>query len=290
MVGYREKLLNLILKANPEVALNPPMGPSGDRQKYAPLDRAIKQSLNRIKSQAVSADGGRVDYPALAGSAVYQEHRKLVSQLGNFDLRSLPTREEKLAFWINLYNTLVVDAVIQMQVKNSVTESWLGILGFFQKAAYCVGGYRFSLTDIEHGILRTNSGFPYFPGPHFSPSDPRRSAMIEILDPRIHFALNCASKACPPIAVYTPDKIDQQLDLAAATFINADSHLDLKKREISISKIFRWYRVDFGGKDGIVQTLEKYLLIPRGSTSRGVVPGDFRISYHAYDWGLNQLV
>jgi hypothetical protein len=228
-----------------------------------------------------------VNYSRLAQSRSYQEHKQLVSRLNTFDYHSLISRESRLAFWINLYNALVLDAVIQEKITSSVTESWLGMMSFFQKAAYLISGDRFSLTDIEHGILRANSGFPYLPGPHFSSRDPRRLGLIEPMDSRIHFALNCASNSCPPIGVYSPEFIDQQLDLAALSFINADSVLDLANQTISVSMIFRWYQIDFGGKSGIFKTLEKYLELPEGEGRQPLNLSGFRLKFHPYDWGLN---
>lgn len=288
-IDYREKYLNRILRVNPDAVLNSPETSGGEVPGSSSLDREIKESLNRIKADAISPDGRQVDYSSIANSHSYLEYRKLVSLLGEFDFRSLSSRDEKLVFWINLYNTLVIDAVIQAKIQGSVTESWLGVMGFFQKAAYLVGGERFSLTDIEHGVLRANRGFPYFPGPHFSPNDPRKGAVINSLDPRIHFALNCASNSCPPIGVYSPGQINQQLDLAARNFINTESTVDLEKQEISASRIFLWYRADFGGIAGVLSILEKYLEIPGEKGWKQENLSDFRLKYHSYDWGLNKL-
>ncbi len=113
--------------------------------------------------------------------------------------------------------------------------------------------------------------------------------MIDVLDPRIHFAPNCTSNSCPSIGVYIPDMIDQQLDLAARSFINADTVLDLKKSEISISRIFSWYAVDFGGKAGILQSLEKYLVLPERTYQYKATLSNLALRYHPYDWGLNKL-
>ncbi|MCJ7733752.1 MAG: DUF547 domain-containing protein [Anaerolineales bacterium] len=196
----------------------------------------------------------------------------LADQLGTFSINSLVSLQEKRAFWINLYNALVIDAVIQENIRDSVTESWLGVLSFFQKATYWVNGSRFSLSDIEHGVLRGNRGFPYFPGSHFEDSDPRLLTVIEPIDPRIHFALNCASNSCPPINFYTQGDLDNQLDMAARNFINQDLHLKKDQMKISISKIFYWYKIDFGGLDGIVPFLEQYhetLSLANGSKITG---------------------
>ena len=286
---WREILLAWILRLDPGAVLNSPQGSRIELHGRGALDREIKASLNQIKAEAISTDGSQVDYSHLASSAIYQEFRTLVDHLSGFEYRSLSSREEKLAFWINLYNALVVDAVIQENVKQSVTESWLGILSFFEKAAYRVGGERFSLTDIEHGVLRANRGFPYFPGPHFSTRDSRREAVITDLDPRIHFALNCASRSCPPIGVYTSERIDQQLDLAARSFINGDTKIDPQKKELSVSRIFAWYKNDFGGNQGIIHILYKYLDSLPDLGRKEEILASYQLRFRSYDWGLNRL-
>ena len=254
---------------------------------YASPAEELKRTLNQIKAEAITSDGLESDYKAILPSQTYSQYRSLTSELANFDYLVLKAPDEQMAFWINLYNALVIDAVIQAKVQKSVTESWLGILGFFQKAAYLINGQRFSLTDIEHGVQWANRGFPYFPGPHFAVNDPRSGAVLEGLDPRIHFALNCASRSCPPIGVFHPDQLYLQLDLAARSFINADSVIDYERKTISISRFFRWYAVDFGGKNGVINLLTRYLKVPENGRP---VPGQFekfRLIYHPYDWGLN---
>ena len=230
-----------------------------------------------------------MDYQKLIRDPHYDTYREFVGDLQDFDYRTLTSKEERMSFWINLYNSLVIDAVIQENIQKSVTESRLGILAFFQKAAYRVNNTRFSLTDIEHGVLRENRGFPYFPEPHFASTDPRLEAVIQSFDPRIHFALNCASNSCPPIAVYTPEKLDGQLDLAALNFINNDLSVNPDRKVITISRIFSWYQNDFGRKKGILSLLERYiqekdtkLWLPKNQTS-------IRIQYYPYDWGLNKI-
>jgi hypothetical protein len=188
-----------------------------------------------------------------------REYRDLTSQLHFLDLNTLDNRYERLAFWINLYNALVIDAIIQFGILSSVTEKPLGVLSFFQRAAYIINEQRFSLTDIEHGILRGNRGFPYFPGVHFESTDPRKVSVIPAFDPRIHFVLNCASKSCPPIGVYSPDRLDVQLDLASRSFINMDMDVDKVRKTISLSSIFRWYKNDFSERLGILEFLIQYV-------------------------------
>ena len=147
----REKILNRGLRVDPNVILNPQKFSIKGISGGSTLATDIKASLNQIISLAMT-ETGKMDYQKLGRDPLYQSFRELVGGLQNFDFHILSTREEKLAFWINLYNALVIDAVIQEKIQNSVTESWLGLLAFFQKAAYRVNGLRFSLTDIEHGI------------------------------------------------------------------------------------------------------------------------------------------
>jgi len=83
--------------------------------------------------------------------------------------------------------------------------------------------------------------------------------MIEKVDPRIHFALVCGSKSCPPIGVYEEEKIDQQLDLVSAGFINSDEvMIDKERNKLRLSKIFKWYEGDFGGKKELVDFIIRY--------------------------------
>ena len=287
-VKGREKILNRVLRVDPKVILNSrkfsPKGISGNSS----LAGDIKTSLNQLKSLAIT-EKGKVDYQKLVGDPLYQSFRELVGEIQDFDFHNLSTREEKLAFWINLYNALVIDAVIQEKIQDSVTESWLGILAFFQKASYQVSGLRFSLTDIEHGVLRDNRGFPYFPAPHFSPPDPRFEAVVQPLDLRIHFALNCASNSCPPIAVYTPEKIQEQLDLAARNFINNDLVINRDLKMITVSKIFRWYQDDFGGEPGILSFMVKYINDQEANLWISNNQSSIKIHFHPYDWGLNKV-
>jgi hypothetical protein len=251
------------------------------------LAAAIKQAMGLISAAAINPDGSRVDYSLLRSHPDYRRYRtQLTPQLRTINLDDLRDRGAQMAFWINLYNALVLDAVISLDVRRSVAEQLAG-LSFFRRAAYSVGGRRFSCEDIEHGLLRANAGNPFIPGPHFTDDDPRLTYAITPCDPRIHFALNCASRSCPPIAFYDPVKIDAQLDMAVRSFIAADLEIDEQRGIVRISSIFDWYRADFGGLDGALRFI------------RANAPEDGRKQWLAaqsaidlelkpYDWKLNQ--
>jgi len=176
-----------------------------------PVAADLRRIVNALKAEAYDTEHGRVDYARLCASPTYAEYCLCARRLQSFDPAMLDSHAERLAFWINLYNALVVDAVIRFEVKRSVNEA----PGFFWRAAYNIGGQRYCSFDIEYGILRANAPHPAIPGPHFGARDPRRRYSLERLDPRIHFALVCAARSCPPIAVYDAAGIDQQLDMAA---------------------------------------------------------------------------
>ena len=161
------------------------------------------------------------------------------------------------------------------------------MIRFFRRAAYDIGGLRFSLEDIEHGILRANRGQVGLPGPHYAGNDPRSAVTITDLDPRLHFALNCASASCPPVGVYTAENLDEQLDMATRNFIDHEVKLDDKRDKLLISSLFKWYAKDFGGREGTIKLLLDYLPKDERYDWLSNIGGKPRIGYLRYDWSLN---
>ncbi len=267
-----------------------------DNPPDASLDLAahLRQAANAIKLAAID-DSGHVDYGKLRDSEAYFAFRRLTLQLQRFPLASLATRDQKLAFWINLYNVLVIDGVIQYGLKTSVRD----VAGFFVKAAYIIDGYRFSLDDIEHGILRANKGNPAIPGPQFGSKDPRLAFAMDTLDPRIHFTLVCGALSCPPIGFYRHEHIDAQLDLAAKNFVDSEAVIDLTAKTVQLSQIFQWYAPDFGGGlvnqigrgnfATVLQFIAPFVSIEAGRVALANQSADFKVSFKPYDWGLNLL-
>ncbi len=242
----------------------------------------IKRALTMLKAEAYDEKSATFDYARMRASDPYRALRDCTARLNTFDPGTLTTREKRLAFWINLYNALILDAVISFNVRESVTRD----LGFFRRAAYRVGGMRFSADDIEHGVLRGNRHHPLLPFSQFARHDPRLAFSIQPLDPRIHAALNCASRSCPPIAVYDAEHIDPQLDWAMRGFVNTTTRIDLTHRSVELSPIFKWYAVDFGEResvlDWIAQTLEDANSREWLAENRARV----RIKYAWYNWSL----
>lgn len=286
LVWLRETVFGLALGDRARSALNAGPVPAATVDGAA-LAAELKRAVNQFKAQAMDAGGTQVAYDRLRTDPAYLTFRtELTPQLQRFDPASLPDRATRLAFWINLYNALVIDAVIAFGVQTSVADELAG-LSFFQAAAYLIGGQRCSLNDIEHGILRANRGHPFIPGPQFAAGDPRLTWIVDPPDVRIHFALNCASRSCPPIGVYSAEQIDAQLDLALRSFVDADVTIDPARGEIHLSRIFDWYREDFGGPNGIVQLLRQAL--PADERRAWLLQAQRgRLVYRPYDWSLNR--
>jgi hypothetical protein len=124
----------------------------------------------------------------------------------------------------------------------------------------------------------------------FRGRDPRLQFAIVPFDPRIHFALVCGARSCPPIGFYEAEQIDFQLGLAAMSFINSPQVKILPdEKTVSISMIFKWYKIDFGGSDrALLDTLLNYLDDGKDKAFLEENRNQIRIRYQPYDWNLNQ--
>ena len=171
----------------------------------------------------------------------YEELELLVQQLRGCSLEALQTDDEKKAFWINAYNGLTNYLIIKLGIQSKMRE----VPGVFMRFSVNIGGYEWTLDNIEHGLLRRNARQKYFPIPQFMFWDKRKAFMVNELDARIHFALNCGAKSCPSIAFYSAENIEQELAQAEELFVEDGFVVDESKREIQVSKIFAWYKQDF---------------------------------------------
>ncbi len=285
-IRLRERLLIMLLPSGLDNTLN--VTATGETSlPYPDLAADLKRAMDGMIVSAINSQGMSVDYESLRSSAAYSEYRRECSaRLGEFRPEDLPSEDARRAFWINLYNVLILDAVIAFGVQRSVTEGRLGVLTFFRRAAYYVAGLRMSLDDIEHGILRGNRGHPFIPGAQFAAGDVRLSWSLPVV-PGIHFALNCASRSCPPIQSYSPEQIDAQLDLAAGSFVDATVETSPDGSRVIVSEIFRWYANDFGGRQGVIDFLVRYLPDDARREILLDAAGSLSLGYTPYDWGLN---
>ena len=186
----------------------------------------------------------------------------------------LKTDADRKSFWLNIYN-----AFTQIRLKQN-HGSYGKRSQFFNEKFIVIAGKHISLDIIEHGILRRSKAklsFGYFN--KIFKSGFEKQFRVEMPDYRIHFALNCGAKSCPPIAFYKPEKIEQELDLATKVFLKNEVKFDIGQNTVQVPVIMSWFRADFGGKKGILKILHKQGLIPAT-----IYPA---IRWKKYDWTIS---
>jgi hypothetical protein len=223
---------------------------------HAKFDQALKTYVN---------DKGLVDYNGIARDQAFKAY---VQALQSADLDSM-SGDEQLAFWINAYNAVTIDKVIAFKPKKSVRETlipgvWTGTK-FFTTREHTVAGNQLSQDDIEHEILRK-----------------------QFKDPRIHFAIICASSGCPPLPrfAYTGENVQAKLAVETRTYINSrrGTRIDDAENTLYLSKLFDWFAGDFESKSGSVLAFIKPYLEEK---TRSFVNRNPRIDFLEYDWSLN---
>lgn len=170
-------------------------------------------------------------------------------------------KDEKLAYWINAYNAFTVRLILDHYPLESIKDIKKGIPfinSVWDIKFFTIAGEKMDLNDIEHAILRT-----------------------EFNEPRIHFAIVCASRSCPKLLneAYTSEKLEAQLQQQAIDFINDPSKNRFQENEIELSPIFKWFKKDFTEGTNLKQYLAEF------------AKKDFReganVVYTEYDWSLN---
>ena len=248
--------------------------------------------LSKLKAAHID-DAGLVNFRMMQASQEFEDFHYATCELQNVKLeRDLGGSDaEKLSFFINLYNMMVVHAFATV----GIPESSLQRLAFFDHVQYSIGGALFSLNDVENGVLRRNRTPPYHLRLPFEQKDPRLALILEKDEPRIHFALNCGASSCPPVKTYSAAAIEEELSLAAAAFCEQDENVlpDTRegKRCLKVSKIVYWYNSDFGKSGNEVARRFAAWALP-GSDKKealeelaGAQPT--RLKFFAYDWTAN---
>ena len=228
-----------------------------------------RQAMEQVLIRFVD-DSGRVNYASLRDDPNLLQ--PFVEFIGAISPRSDPThfasREHEWAYWINAYNALAIWEVLEKGISASVRGRDFGIR-FFALTRHLVGGERLSLYTIENSILR--KGF---------------------VEPRIHFAINCASGSCPPLSrrLMDGENLNEQLEAAAHRFINDPSNvsMDAQNRTVLLNRIFKWYADDFGGStEQVLQYVARYhpdlrTLLDEHEDAK------WQIVYKPFNWQLNE--
>jgi hypothetical protein len=222
---------------------------------------------NRILTTYYNPAHG-MDYAALKAKDA-RALQTLRQQLGRTNVAAL-NRKQQLAYWINVYNVNTVATIVESYPVESIRDistDPIIRLNVFKKERVPVGKETISLDEVENKRIR--DGFH---------------------DARIHFAINCAAKSCPPIRTeaYTGDKLDAQLDDQARRFLNAHVRYERDDDDLTIhtTKIMDWFGDDFekwaGGR---VAFIRKYA--PADKQQLIAQSKDIDVEYDDYDWALN---
>ena len=232
---------------------------AGDPQSF----EESSNSLDKLFKEFVG-DDGMVDYHGISRTMeslnLYLSFIEKVSPITNPEL--FVTKDDKISYWINAYNALVLKTMLDFPMALGIRDIPL-IEGVFWRKRFVVGDQRMSLNGIEHGILRR-----------------------KYKDPRIHFAINCASISCPPLHnnIFRAESLDRMLDERARVFLNDPKYIriDHGDRTIYISKIFRWFKKDFTNQHG---TIQNYIYQFLYNQDERVL--DYKVRYLRYSWLLN---
>jgi hypothetical protein len=215
-------------------------------------------------------DLGRVNYRRWKAEGA-DVLRVWLESLADVDLADFTDADARLALWLNAYNAIAISQVLEVYPIASIRPkvlgipNWLSFLDFFTRSNSIIGGKKYSLNQIEHAILRP-----------------------EFAEPRIHFALVCASVGCPLLrrGAYFPESVRTQLEADASRFIhNPDKvRYDAQKKTLYLSKIFKWYEEDFVKAAGsVAEYVGGYL------GSEAAVGDGWAIVFLPYDWNLNRV-
>jgi len=211
---------------------------------------------------AVHVRDGVVDYAGLKAQETLFDN--VLDAMAAVDPLAL-AQQDRIAFYINVYNAWTIKLILNHWPGiRSIKDAGSFIRSPWKREFVRLAGKTVSLDDIEHGILRRQYG-----------------------DKRLHFALNCASMSCPPLAgvPYQGQTLNAQLDAQTAAFINDPTQTFAADGRLHVSKIFDWYGEDFGGETGALAFI-RHAAAPGLATAMDALT-DHRLVYMDYDWSLN---
>lgn len=249
-----------------EAVAKPPLGRSWPTSQRVSMDAIDHRPFDALLRKYVD-DDGYVNYAAWKNSAAdLKALQDYLAQLSRASTEPSASREARLAFWINAYNALTLEGILDVYPTSSIRNHTAKLVGYniWKELPLQVGGAAYSLDAMEHEILR------------------------KMGEPRIHFAIVCASVGCPRLRneAYTADKIEQQLADNAADFFSRPKNFryDARSRTLYLSSILDWFGTDFGKSPAEqLATIKPYF--PKAA--RSAVDSGVTVRYLDYDWSLN---
>ncbi|XP_023636417.1 uncharacterized protein LOC17884242 [Capsella rubella] len=251
----------------------------------AEIECRLRLVYRAILEAYTSPDGKHVDYRSIHGSEEFARYLRIIQELHRVELEDMQ-REEKLAFFINLYNMMAIHSILVCGHPAGTFDR----TKMFMEFKYVIGSYTYSLSAIQNGILRGNQRPIFNPMKPFSAKDKRSKVALPYAEPLTHFALVCGTRSGPPLRCFTPGEIDKELMEAARDFLRGGGLIvDLNEKVAYISQIFNWYGGDFGKSKEEVLKHASTFLEPQLSEALldCLVDTQFEVKYQRYDWGLN---
>lgn len=215
-----------------------------------PFQTVDHSKWNNLLTKYVT-DDGNVNYQGF--KADKKELTNYITHLSQFTPDDTWQKEETLAYWINAYNALTIDLIL----RNYPVKSIKDIKNPWEQRLWKLGNKWYNLEDIEHQILR------------------------KMNEPRIHFAIVCASYSCPKLQnkAFTSENLEIQLTNATKEFLSDTKRNEISQNHLKISKIFQWFSKDFKNDGSIIDFIDNY-------SSVDISP-KAKISYKDYNWDLN---
>jgi len=244
------------------------VGASVPAAQRLPLEQVDHSAWNALLQKYVDRNG-RVDYASwMSSSAAQATLDQYLAQLSAAAVSRSSNRAAQLAFWINAYNAVTVKGILQEYPTSSIRNHTPKLVGYniWKDLQLPVEGSNYSLEQIEHEVLR------------------------KMGEPRIHFAIVCASIGCPRLLneAYTAARLDEQLTTNTKAFFADPQKFrsDAGRKTIAISPILKWFAEDFGPNQAAqLRQIAPYL--PDAAARQLAQSGMARVSYLDYDWGLN---
>lgn len=199
------------------------------------------------------------------------------ARLAEFDIDTLETREQAIAFWLNAYNFFMIAQVLEEKPGGELIDSVWDYGGrvnpfrasIFEREQFNIGGENYSLSGMEKGILL---GDAY-----------KEKGWKEA---RVHFSVNCASVGCPPLRadIFTPDNVDEVMTENTRRAFNTERHLRVDGDTLHLTSLFNWYESHFVNEEG---SIHEFIKAYADEDVADKVAATRRIRILDYDWSLN---
>ncbi|XP_042004987.1 uncharacterized protein LOC121753794 [Salvia splendens] len=252
----------------------------------AAVSRRLTCIMSAIVESYASDDRLKLDYLRISNSEEFRRYVNVVEDLQRIDLLTL-SHDEKLAFFLNLHNSMAIHAVIRIGHPGGMIDR----RPFFSDFMYVIGGHPYSLNSIRNGILRSNRRPPFSLIKPFTNGDKRLELSLGKVNELIHFGMWNATRGSPRIRFFRCEGIESELKKAAREYFEREDgvQVDLARRRVYLPRIIKWYSADFCQEKQLPNWIINYLDASKAGLLTHLLSygGSVNIAYQDYDWSLN---